>query len=115
MYSLDGRLSLQSLSELETSRSWITEITAPSTQQPTAATLEDDGSDSNPRYMGISLPRKLTAIFPESTPSEILREKVNKSRPIFESKRTQVRNIFINIDLDNNNNKLYTIDTISIK
>ncbi|XP_016844354.1 rapamycin-insensitive companion of mTOR [Nasonia vitripennis] len=89
MYSLDGRLSLQSLSELESSRSWIAEIAATPTQQPTVTTPEESSSDSNPRYMGISLPRKLHAIFPEATPSEILRDKVNKSRPVFESKRTQ--------------------------
>lgn len=105
MYSLDGRLSLQSLSELESSRSWIAEIAATPTQQPVNTTSEDSSSDSNPRYMGISLPRKLHAIFPEATPSEILRDKVNKSRPIFESKRTQVRYMLINID----DNCIYTL------
>lgn len=59
MYSLDGRLSLQSLSELDSSRSWIAE----NTFTPTPPPPEDD--NENLFYMGICLPKKLITIFPE--------------------------------------------------
>ncbi|XP_012288713.1 rapamycin-insensitive companion of mTOR [Orussus abietinus] len=59
MYSLDGRLSLQSLSELESPRSWIME----NILTPMPPPIEND---ANSYYMGISLPRKLTAIFPDT-------------------------------------------------
>ncbi|XP_029157454.1 rapamycin-insensitive companion of mTOR [Nylanderia fulva] len=60
MYSLDGRLSLQSLSEYDSSRSWIAENTV---LTPTPPPPEDD--NENMFYMGICLPRRLLAIFPE--------------------------------------------------
>lgn len=63
MYSLDGRLSLQSLSELDSSRSWIAENTI---LTPTPPPPEDDSE--NLFYMGICLPRRLITIFPEPPP-----------------------------------------------
>jgi len=60
MYSLDGRLSLQSLSEYDSSRSWIAENTV---LTPTPPPPEDD--NENLFYMGVCLPRKLLTIFPE--------------------------------------------------
>ncbi|XP_014479539.1 PREDICTED: rapamycin-insensitive companion of mTOR [Dinoponera quadriceps] len=60
MYSLDGRLSLQSLSELDSSRSWIAENTI---LTPTPPPPEDD--NENLFYMGICLPRRLINVFPE--------------------------------------------------
>ncbi|XP_024946921.1 rapamycin-insensitive companion of mTOR [Cephus cinctus] len=69
MHSLDGRLSLQSLLEYETSRSWAPDHVVSATPPPT----EDD--NLNARYMGICLPRKLSEIFPDPphpTPSIIL-------------------------------------------
>ena len=105
MYSLDGRLSLQSLSEYETSRNWITETvfspTPPPTQPPPVATSSQDNGDSNPRYMGISLPRRLNAIFPEATPSDMLLDKTNKARANYESRRILVKILFIRIILFN--------------
>lgn len=65
MYSSDGRLSLQSLSEFESSRSWTTDNMLNTTPPPPVPPREEDASDSY--YMGICLPKKLTAIFP--TPS----------------------------------------------
>lgn len=95
MYSSDGRLSLQSLSELECSRSWVAEAglapTPPPPRVATSSVSSQDTVDCNARYMGISLPKKLSAIFPESTPSDVLLEKVNKSKPSYESRRYQVR------------------------
>lgn len=60
MYSLDGRLSLQSLSEIGSSRSWIAD-------NPVLTPTPPPPEDSNEKlfYMGICLPRKLDAIFPE--------------------------------------------------
>ncbi|XP_020282297.1 rapamycin-insensitive companion of mTOR isoform X2 [Pseudomyrmex gracilis] len=60
MYSLDGRLSLQSLSEYDSSRSWIAENAV---LTPTPPPPEDD--NENLFYIGICLPRRLLAIFPE--------------------------------------------------
>jgi len=60
MYSLDGRLSLQSLSEYDSSRSWIAENAI---LTPTPPPPEDD--NENIFYMGVCLPRKLLTIFPE--------------------------------------------------
>lgn len=60
MYSLDGRLSLQSLSEYDSSRSWIAENAV---LTPTPPPPEDD--NENLFYMGVCLPRKLLTIFPE--------------------------------------------------
>ncbi|KAK1119626.1 hypothetical protein K0M31_013046 [Melipona bicolor] len=60
MYSLDGRLSLQSLSEFDSSRNWITEQVLTPTPPP-----PDDNND-NLFYMGIALPKRLITIFPES-------------------------------------------------
>ncbi|XP_066602698.1 uncharacterized protein [Prorops nasuta] len=62
MYSLDGKISLQSLSEFDSSRSWI----ADTMFTPTPPPVEDDTSD-NQFYTGISLPRRLTSIFPETS------------------------------------------------
>ena len=94
MYSLDGRLSLQSLSEFESSRSWITEtVLAPDTpppQQLAPPTTSQENSDNNSRYMGISLPRKLRTIFPEISSSNIL-HKVNRFRSNCESRQPQVK------------------------
>nr|XP_050846780.1 rapamycin-insensitive companion of mTOR isoform X2 [Vespula vulgaris] len=59
MYSLDGRLSLQSLSEFDSSRSWI----ANNILTPTPPPLEND--NDNLFYMGICLPRRLTTLFPD--------------------------------------------------
>lgn len=102
MYSSDGRLSLQSLSEFESSRSWTAEavFSAPTSSpqqlqqhqlaETSSSSQDNNADDGNPCYMGISLPRKLTAIFPELTPSDVLLDKTNKSRPNYESRRAQV-------------------------
>lgn len=70
MYSLDGRLSLQSLSEFDSSRNWIAEQVLTPTPPP-----PDDNHD-NLSYMGIALPKRLITIFPEppqlSVPAIIL-------------------------------------------
>lgn len=60
MYSLDGRLSLQSLSEYDSSRSWFVEnvILTPTPPPP-------ERDNENIFYIGICLPRRLLAIFPE--------------------------------------------------
>ncbi|XP_076687227.1 rapamycin-insensitive companion of Tor [Andrena cerasifolii] len=60
MYSLDGRLSLQSLSEFDSSRSWIAEHVL----TPTPPPPPEDNND-NLFYMGIALPKRLITIFPE--------------------------------------------------
>ncbi|XP_076231374.1 rapamycin-insensitive companion of Tor [Calliopsis andreniformis] len=60
MYSLDGRLSLQSLSEFDSSRSWIAEHVL----NPTPPPPPEDNND-NLFYMGIALPKRLISIFPE--------------------------------------------------
>ncbi|XP_026669224.1 rapamycin-insensitive companion of mTOR [Ceratina calcarata] len=59
MYSLDGRLSLQSLSEFDSSRTWITDQVLTPTPPPP--------EDSNDKlyYLGIALPKRLITIFPE--------------------------------------------------
>lgn len=62
MYSSDGRLSLQSLSEFESSRSWTTDNGPVSTPPPPRPTEEDTPGS---QYMGICLPKKLTMIFPD--------------------------------------------------
>lgn len=59
MYSLDGRLSLQSLLEFDSSRSWIAEHVLTSPPPP------PEDSNDNLFYMGIALPKRLIAIFPE--------------------------------------------------
>ncbi|CAK9816269.1 Rapamycin-insensitive companion of mTOR [Anthophora quadrimaculata] len=59
MYSLDGRLSLQSLSEFDSSRNWIAEHVLTPTPPP-----PEDNND-NLFYMGIALPKRLITIFPE--------------------------------------------------
>ncbi|KOC64221.1 Rapamycin-insensitive companion of mTOR [Habropoda laboriosa] len=59
MYSLDGRLSLQSLSEFDSSRNWIAEHVLVPTPPP-----PEDNND-NLFYMGIALPKRLITIFPE--------------------------------------------------
>ncbi|XP_053970556.1 rapamycin-insensitive companion of mTOR isoform X1 [Hylaeus volcanicus] len=59
MYSLDGRLSLQSLLEFDSSRSWIADHVLTSTPPP------PEDSNDNLFYMGIALPKRLITIFPE--------------------------------------------------
>ncbi|XP_076618196.1 rapamycin-insensitive companion of Tor [Colletes latitarsis] len=59
MYSLDGRLSLQSLLEFDSSRSWIAEHVLTSTPPP------PEDSNDNLFYMGIALPKRLIIIFPD--------------------------------------------------
>ncbi|KAJ8687622.1 hypothetical protein QAD02_023416 [Eretmocerus hayati] len=88
---LDGRLSLQSLSEFESSRSWITDTMLASTPPPQhqLSVSSQERSEENPRYMGITLPRKLNSIFPEPTPTDALLDRINRSRPHFESRRQQ--------------------------
>nr|XP_033338467.1 rapamycin-insensitive companion of mTOR isoform X1 [Megalopta genalis]XP_033338468.1 rapamycin-insensitive companion of mTOR isoform X1 [Megalopta genalis] len=66
MYSLDGRLSLQSLLEFDSSRSWIAEHVYTPTPPP-----PEDNND-NLFYMGIALPRRLITIFPELPQPSIL-------------------------------------------
>lgn len=66
MYSLDGRLSLQSLSEFDSSRNWITE----NVLTPTPPPPPDDNND-NLFYMGIALPKRLISIFPEPPQSMV--------------------------------------------
>lgn len=66
MYSLDGRLSLQSLSEFESSsRSCIVDNIVPSTPP-----LSIEPNDNDVYYMGICLPKKLTTIFPTQPQSQ---------------------------------------------
>ncbi|KAK0085804.1 hypothetical protein PV326_005791 [Microctonus aethiopoides] len=64
MYSSDGRLSLQSLSEIESSRSWTADNILSGTPPLPPPPQEDDSSESC--YIGICLPRKLSTIFPNS-------------------------------------------------
>ena len=64
MYSSDGRRSLQSLSELEFTRSWLTESVFTSTSSPLPPPPPPLEDDSSSYYMGICLPRKLRTIFP---------------------------------------------------
>lgn len=66
MYSLDGRLSLQSLSEFDSSRSWIAEHAL----TPTPPPPPEDNND-NLFYIGIALPKRLITIFPEPPQSSI--------------------------------------------
>lgn len=66
MYSLDGRLSLQSLSEFDSSRSWIGEHVL----TPTPPPPPEDNND-NLFYMGIALPKRLITIFPEPPQASI--------------------------------------------
>lgn len=127
MHSLDGRLSLQSLSEIETSRSWLgdsvmaatpppslgllsppphtpqplqtlepSDVSQPSTSFQNVEELEtpDNNMEENPRYLGICLPKRLSMIFPDSTPTDVLLEKVRKSRSKYESRRNQVYTFF---------------------
>ena len=77
MYSSDGRLSLQSLSEFESSRSWTTDNILGPTPPPPPPQEEET---SNPQYMGICLPRKLTMIFPDQprVPPPILSDDYGK-------------------------------------
>jgi hypothetical protein len=118
MYSLDGRLSLQSLSEFESSRSWIADTVLASETPPallsstaesgvvvtttttttTTTTMtttqqqqqQQQENTDNPRYMGISLPRKLDAIFPDMVLLSAQQEKSSKCRGQYECKRPQV-------------------------
>ncbi|XP_043271902.1 rapamycin-insensitive companion of mTOR isoform X2 [Venturia canescens] len=78
MYSSDGRLSLQSLSEFESSRSWTTD-NGPTLTPPPARSTEKD--THGPQYMGICLPRKLTMIFSDQprVPSTHLMDDLEKS------------------------------------
>lgn len=64
MYSSDGRRSLQSLSEFEFTRSWMTESIFSSTPPPLPPPPPPLEGDNSSYYMGICLPRKLTTIFP---------------------------------------------------
>ena len=64
MYSSDGRRSLQSLSEFEFTRSWLTENIFSLTPPPLPPPPPPLESDNSSHYMGICLPRKLAAIFP---------------------------------------------------
>lgn len=64
MYSSDGRLSLQSLSEIESSHSWTADNILSGTPPLPPPPQEDDPSESC--YIGICLPRKLSTIFPNS-------------------------------------------------
>ncbi|XP_003700779.2 rapamycin-insensitive companion of Tor isoform X1 [Megachile rotundata] len=66
MYSLDGRLSLQSLSEFDSSRSWIGEQHLLTSTPPPP----EDNND-NLFYMGIALPKRLITIFPELPQSSV--------------------------------------------
>ncbi|KAI4503571.1 hypothetical protein M0802_000974 [Mischocyttarus mexicanus] len=59
MYSLDGRLSLQSLSEFDSSHNWIVNNIV------TQGSLPLESDNDNLFYMGICLPRKLTTLFPD--------------------------------------------------
>ncbi|XP_076753596.1 rapamycin-insensitive companion of Tor isoform X1 [Xylocopa sonorina] len=65
MYSLDGRFSLQSLSEFDSSRNWSTEQVLTPTPPPA-----EDNND-NLFYMGIALPKRLITIFPEPPQSSV--------------------------------------------
>ncbi|XP_011297847.1 rapamycin-insensitive companion of mTOR [Fopius arisanus] len=71
MYSSDGRLSLQSLSEFESSRSWTTDNPT-SLTPPAIVTREEDPGDTC--YMGICLPKTLQMIFSSSTRTGIAHE-----------------------------------------
>ncbi|XP_034935765.1 rapamycin-insensitive companion of mTOR [Chelonus insularis] len=71
MYSSDGRLSLQSLSELESSRSWTTDnmLTTTPLPPPPLPPREEDPRDS--WYMGICLPKNLSILFPHTSRSSL--------------------------------------------
>lgn len=58
MHSLDGRLSQLSFTDLEPPRSWVPEPVMAQTPPP-------ENGITNQCYMGICLPRTLTAIFPD--------------------------------------------------
>ena len=75
MYDLDGRLSLQSLSEFESSRSCIVDNAVPSTPP-----LSIEPNDNDVYYMGICLPKKLTTIFPSQVQSHAISVFDDKSR-----------------------------------
>jgi len=95
MYSLDGRLSLQSLSEYDSSRSWIAENAV---LTPTPPPPEDD--NENLFYMGICLPRRLLAIFPE--PPQPSQPTIYEDIIRFESETTEI---------DEESNSEYDIDS----
>ncbi|XP_014226936.1 rapamycin-insensitive companion of mTOR [Trichogramma pretiosum] len=93
----DGRLSLQSLSECDSNRSLLTDPTfelsaSPkhaTTKQRKVSTTQEEGDDTRPRYRGISLPIKLSVIFPEATPTDVMLEKINRVRPSQELRAAQ--------------------------
>ncbi|XP_014205206.1 rapamycin-insensitive companion of mTOR-like [Copidosoma floridanum] len=101
VHSQEDRLSLQSLSEYESVRSW-NESIIPSTpshpiykynQTTMSASLtssQDSSNDGNERYVGIALPRKLTQIFPDATPSDVLFDKPSdKNRQVYQTRLAQ--------------------------
>ncbi|KAG7212743.1 hypothetical protein KM043_013008 [Ampulex compressa] len=79
MYSLDGRLSLQSLSEFDSSRSWIAENVLTPTPPPA------ENNTENLFYMGICLPRKLLTIFPDPPQPSVLAAPDDVVKPEVES------------------------------
>ncbi|KAH0550515.1 rapamycin-insensitive companion of mTOR [Cotesia glomerata] len=85
MYSLDGRLSLQSLSEFESSRSWTTDNMVNTTPPPLppAPPPQEDPNDVN--YMGICLPKKLSIIFPHMPRSHSVNVPDNGSSKLINS------------------------------
>lgn len=95
MYSLDGRLSLQSLSEFESSRSCIVE----NVQLPSTPPVQLEKNDEDAFYMGISLPKKLTTIFPNQ-PQESLATSVidEKSRSNIEDTGEVLDDSFMEFD-----------------
>lgn len=96
MYSLDGRLSLQSLSEFDSSRSWLGEkiIASPPPPPLPPPAFEDDNDSAI--YMGISLPRRLTTIFSNVNSSSTV-------RGIDDSYRNQIESTEIEDEMSSEN------------
>ncbi|CAB0036464.1 unnamed protein product [Trichogramma brassicae] len=59
------------------------------TKQRKVSTTQEEGDDTRPRYRGISLPIKLSVIFPEATPTDVMLEKINRVRPSQELRAAQ--------------------------
>lgn len=85
MYSLDGRLSLQSLSEFESSRSWTTDNMVNTTPPPLPPPPPPQEDPNDVNYMGICLPKKLSIIFPHMPRSHSVNVPDNETSKLINS------------------------------